>query len=167
MAMQLILNIKPSERSKFELLLEAIIDATPSKDLDLSQARKRKKLKQIEFEWMDSYAVTNEDDEEDEEDEDEDDDEDEDGEIDDEDDDIEMKTNKSKKLKKNEYGASLKMHHPSYILGSKMAAAREVHSHRKMCDETLKRFINVKKFKFLFIFIFILAPNTYIFVKKQ
>eukprot|EP01083_Nonionella_stella_P241914 844299_1 len=114
-AINFILNIKPSEKTKFQLLLECIVDATPANNLDLSQSRrKRKKLNHIDLEWRDSYALTNEDDE-------------------DEDDDEEEVT-------------CIKIDHPSYKLGTNMALAREVHSHRKMCDETLKKFINVHKF---------------------
>jgi len=128
------LNVKPSETKKHQLLLDCLIDATPERHLDLSQARRRRKKQSngIDDDWRDSYAVTNEDDEE----EDDDEDDDEDG------DDVDMK----EKEKETRYGTPLKIHHPSYILGSKMAAAREVHSHRKMCDETLRRFIAVKKF---------------------
>ena len=109
---------------QYQILLDCIVEATPSKQLDLSMARrKRKQSKQIADGWRDSFAVTNEEDEEEE---------------DDEDEDME-------EMKRNEFGTPLKMHHPSYILGAKMAAAREVHSHRKMCDDALKKFIAVKK----------------------
>ena len=37
------------------------------------------------------------------------------------------------------------MHHPSYILGAKMALAMEIHTHRNMCDVMLKKFISAKK----------------------
>ena len=42
-AMNFVLNVKPSERVQYQVLLDCIVEATPHKALDLSMARRKRK----------------------------------------------------------------------------------------------------------------------------